>query len=368
MRFDLARRRDFITLAGGAAAAWPLAAWAQQGERMRRVGVLMPTVGDTAQVSLAAFQEGLRKLGWTDGRNVRIEIRQSVDADRLRSDAVELVQSKPDVIVAGATSALAPLKQATQTIPIVFAQVSDPVHGGFVDSIARPSGNITGFALYEYSITVKWLELLRQIAPAVARVAIVYDPTNGSNLGQLSEANAAAPSFSVQASALAVRDAAEIERAIEEFAAGPNGGLLVVPNPVTIAYRKVIFALATKHRLPAVYPYRFFAVEGGLTSYGTDLTDLYRRAASYVARILRGEKAGDLPVQFADKFELVINMTAVRALGLDPSIMLLARTDEVIWARGSARFAYPQRHWPWLPCGLQSYGKPGAGRCWGAKQ
>jgi putative ABC transport system substrate-binding protein len=323
------RRRQFIALIGGAA-AWPMTAGAQQGERVRRIGALMAMSQDAGQAWLTAFREGLQKLGWTDGRNVRIDTRWGVEADQLRSYATELATLKPDVILAGGTSALAPLKQATQTIPIVFTQVSDPVQGGFVESVARPSGNITGFALYEYTIAVKWLELLKQIAPAVTRVAVVYDPTNRSNVGQLAETETAAPSFGVQPSAFAVRDASEIERAIEEFAAGSSGGLIVLPDPVTVAHRRVIFALAARHRLPAIYPYRFFAVDGGLASYGVHLTDLYRRVASYADRILKGEKPGDLPIQFAEKFELIINLKTAKALGLDPPISLLARTDEVI--------------------------------------
>jgi putative ABC transport system substrate-binding protein len=323
-------RRELITLLGGAA-IWPLAVRAQQPARMRRIGVLMAASNDpVGQAWVAAFQDGLQKLGWTDGHNVRIDIRWGVGADALGAYATELVGLRPDVIIAGATSALAALKQATGTIPIVFSQVSDPVLGGFVASLARPSGNITGFALYEYSFAVKWLELLKQIAPLVTRVAIIYDPSNPANTRQLPEARAAAPSFSMQSSTFAVRDAIEIERAIGDFASGTNGGLIVLPSPVTEAQRNVIVALAATHRLPAVYPYRFFAESGGLASYGVDVPNLYRRAASYVDRILRGEKPGDVPVQFADKYELVINLKTAKALGLDPPISLLARTDEVI--------------------------------------
>jgi len=329
MASHIERRKFLATLAG--AAAWPLAARAQQAERVRRIGVLMAPPNDpVGHAFLSAFEEQLQKLGWTDGRNVRIDTRWAVDFDRLRGYATELVGLRPDVIVAGGTSALAALKQATRTISIVFAQVSDPIHGGFVESLAHPSGNITGFALYEYGIAVKWLELLKQIAPLVTRVAVIYDPTNTSNIGQLPETKTAAPSFGVKLSGFAVRDAAEIERAIEEFAPGPNGGMIVLPSPVTVAYRSVIIALAAKHRLPAVYPYRLYVEGGGLASYGVDSSDLYRRAASYVDRILKGEKPGDLPVQFADKFELVINLKVAKTLGLDPPISLLARTDEVI--------------------------------------
>jgi putative tryptophan/tyrosine transport system substrate-binding protein len=330
MLFDRPKRREFLTLLGSAP-AWPITAWAQQPDRVRRIGALMSAPNDPlGQSWLLPFLEGLQKLGWTQGRNVRIDVRWSVDADSLRRYATELVGLNLEVIVAGATAALAPLKEATRTIPIVFSQVSDPLHGGFVESLAHPAGNITGFAMYEYAIAVKWLELLKQIAPLVTRVAVIYDPTHASNAGQLPEAATAASSLSVQLSTFAVRDAAEIERAMEQFGPAPNGGLIVLPNAVTTAHREVIVALAAKHRLPAVYPYRYFATSGGLASYGIDIPDLYRRAASYVDLILKGAKPGDLPVQFADKFELVINMNTAKALGLDPSISLLARTDEVI--------------------------------------
>ena len=279
---------------------------------------------------LAAFQDGLQKLGWNDG-NARLDIRWGGgQAERLRASAIELIDSKPDVVVAGATAALVPLKQATQTIPIVFAQVSDPVRGGFVPSLTHPGGNITGFALYEYAIAAKWLELLKQLAPAVNRLAALYDPTSPANLAQLPEIEGQAPGFGVRSSAFAVRDAADIENAISTFAREPNGGLLVLPNPITTVHRALIVALAAKHDLPDVYAYRYHVTGGGLASYGVDVPDLYRRAASYVDRILKGEKPGELPVQFATKFELVINLKTAKALGLDPPNALLARTDEVI--------------------------------------
>jgi len=325
------RRREFMTLLGSAAAAWPLAARAQQPDRARLIGMLLGQSSDPATLAfLTTFKDALQRLGWTDGRNVRINARWAVDPDRLRTHAAELVGANPDVIVAGGTSALVPLRQATQTLPIVFAQVSDPVRGGFVESLTRPSGNITGIAFYEYTFVVKWLELLKQIAPPVTRVCLMYDPTNLGNSRQLPEANAAAPSFGMQSTSYPVRDPAEIERALEQFKPGSAGGLMVLPNPVTISYRDEIISLAAKHRLPAVYPYRFFVISGGLASYGVDISDLYRGAASYVDRILRGEKPGELPVQFADKFELVINLKTAKALGLDPPLSLLARTDEVI--------------------------------------
>ena len=325
------RRREFITLASSAI-PWPLVARAQQSGQVRRVSVLMVMEeGDPLGKSyLAAFQDGLQKLGWNDG-NARLDIRWGGgQAERLRASAIELIDSKPDVVVAGATAALVPLKQATQTIPIVFAQVSDPVRGGFVPSLTHPGGNITGFALYEYAIAAKWLELLKQLAPAVNRLAALYDPTSPANLAQLPEIEGQAPGFGVRSSAFAVRDAADIENAISTFAREPNGGLLVLPNPVTTVHRELIVALAAKHRLPDVYAYRYHVTGGGMASYGVDVPDLYRRAASYVDRILKGEKPGELPVQFATKFELVINLKTAKALGLDPPNALLARTDEVI--------------------------------------
>ena len=325
------RRREFITLASSAI-PWPLVARAQQSGQVRRVSVLMVMEeGDPLGKSyLAAFQDGLQKLGWNDG-NARLDIRWGGgQAERLRASAIELISSKPDVIVAGATAALVPLKQATQTIPIVFAQVSDPVRGGFVPSLTHPGGNITGFALYEYAIAAKWLELLKQLAPAVNRLAALYDPTSPANLAQLPEIEGQAPGFGVRSSAFAVRDAADIENAISTFAREPNGGLLVLPNPITTVHRALIVALAAKHDLPDVYAYRYHVTGGGLASYGVDVPDLYRRAASYVDRILKGEKPGELPVQFATKFELVINLKTAKALGLDPPNALLARTDEVI--------------------------------------
>jgi putative tryptophan/tyrosine transport system substrate-binding protein len=327
-------RRKFLATLGGAAVAWPLAARAQQTDQVRRIGFLPGGASERDaewQALVAAFKEGLQKLGWIDGHNVRIELRWAgADADRRQAYAAELMNFKPDVIVAGGTSALESLSQATRTIPIVFVQVSDPVRAGFVESLVRPGGNITGFALYEYAIAAKWLELLKQIAPRVTHVGVIYDPTLTVNAGQLPEIVSAAPSFGVQLSTFAVRNAAEIERAIEEFGPVPDGGLVVLPNPPTVTHRGLIVALAAKHRLPAVYPYRMYVASGGLASYGVDIADLYRRAASYVDRILKGEKPGELPVQYATKFELVINLNTAKALGLDPPISLLARTDEVI--------------------------------------
>jgi len=324
------RRRQFITLLGGAA-AWPLAARPQQA--MRRIGVLMNLAESDpeSQARIAVFREGLGKLGWTEGREVQIEYRWFAgNPDRARAYAAELVKLKPDVIFAGTTPSVAALQRETRSVPIVFAQVADPVGAGFVASLAQPGGNITGFALFEYAIGVKWLELLKQIAPQVTRAAIIYDPTNPETRGYLPVIEAAAPSFGMQLSIAPVHDAAGIERAIEQFSREPNGGLIPLPSPLIGLRRDLIISLASRHRLPNVYSFRYYPIEGGLASYGVDNIDLFRRAASYVDRILKGEKPGDLPVQQATKFELVINLKTARALGLDPPISLLARTDEVI--------------------------------------
>jgi putative ABC transport system substrate-binding protein len=286
------KRREFITLLGGAAVAWPLAARAQQSERMPRIGVLVaPLESDgEAQRWISALREGLEKLGWNDGRNVRIDVRWGAgDAQRLRASAVELVGSKSDVIVAGGGSAVERLKQTTQTIPVVFAAASDPIGGGFVASVARPGANITGFALYEYSIVVKWLELLKQLAPSIDRVAVLYDPNDPTNRGQLPEIASRVPAFAVQSSTFSVRNAAEITDTIDAFANRPNGGLVVLPNPVAAVHRELIAALATKHRLPAVYPYRYHVASGGLASYGVDIAALYRGAASTSIVFSRGK-------------------------------------------------------------------------------
>jgi putative ABC transport system substrate-binding protein len=326
------RRRDFISLLGGAAATLPLAARAQQ-TGVRRVGVLAPLAESDAegQTRIAALRKGLQDLGWTEGHNIRIEYRSTAgDGDRARAYAAEIVALKPDVIVASTENALSALLRETHTVPIVFTQIADPVAGGYVASLARPGGNVTGFTLYEFAIGVKWLELLKQIAPSVNRVAVIYDPGASSADGYLSAIEAGAPSFGVRLSRSAVRNAADIERTVSEFAAESNGGLIVQPGSVVAIHRKLIVALAARHHLPAVHAYRYFVTIGGLASYGVDNIDLYRQAASYVHRILKGERPSDLPVQAATKFELVINLKTAKALGLDPSISLLARTDEVI--------------------------------------
>jgi ABC-type uncharacterized transport system substrate-binding protein len=307
------RRRDFITLLGGAA-AWPLAARAQQPGGMRRIGVLMNLAVDDpeSQARIIAFVQGLQQLGWAEGRNLRIDIRWGADdPDRSRRYAAELVALAPDV-------------------PIVFTTVGDPVGGGFVESLARPGGNATGFMLFEYSISVKWLELLKEIAPYVRRTAVLRDPATASGAGQLGAVQSVAPSFGVELSPVGVRDAGEIERAIAAFAREPNGGLIVTGSALATVHRELIITLAARHKLPAVYYERAFAKSGGLISYGPDRVDPYRCAAGYVDRIVKGEKPADLPVQAPTKYELVINLETAKALGLEIPATLLARVDEVI--------------------------------------
>ena len=326
------RRREFVALLGGAA-AWPLAAGAEQGERIRRIGVLMPSAADDPefQARITAFLQGLAQLGWLDGRNVRIDSRWGVaDADRIRKYAAELVGLAPDVILANSSAAVAPLLQATRTVPIVFTTVADPVGAGYVDSLARPGGNATGFIVFEYSIAAKWLELLKEIAPGVTRVAVVRESAIAAGPGQFGVIQAAAPSLGVELRPIDVRDASEIERAIAAFAQGSNGGLIVTGSPGAIFHRELIIALAARHRLPATYSARFWPTDGGLISYGPDSIDPLRRAASYVDRILKGEKPADLPVQAPTKYELVINLKTAKALGVTVPETLLARADEVI--------------------------------------
>jgi putative ABC transport system substrate-binding protein len=326
------KRREFITLLGGAA-TWPLAARAQQPERMRRIGVLMNTVPDTdSQASLAAFLQVLQQLGWTDGRNVRIEIRWAGgNAADTRKYAAELVALAPDVIFATGTVAMGPFLQATRTVPIVFVNVADPVGAGFVDSMARPGGNATGFVQFEYSLSGKWLELLKQIAPGVTRVAVLRDPAITSGIGQFAAIQSVAPSLGVDdVTPINVRDAGEIEHAVTIFARSPNGGLILTASALAVAHRELIIALAAQDKLPAVYYRRFFVTSGGLASYGPDIPDHFRRAAAYVDRILKGEKPADLPVQAPTKYELAINLKTAKALGLTVPPTLLTRADEVI--------------------------------------
>jgi putative ABC transport system substrate-binding protein len=322
-------RRKVVALLG-AAAAWPLAA---RAERTRRIGVFMNYAEDTPQsrARLASFVQAMEELGWTAGRNVQIDYRWGVaDADRNRRNAAELVALAPDVLLASATAVTAALVQTTRTIPIVFVNVVDPVGAGFVQSMARPGGNATGFIPFEYGIGGKWLELLKQIAPGVRRVAVLHNPIVVSRSGQLGAIEAVAPSFRVELSAFSVRDPGEIEWAVTRFAQAPNGGLIVVGAPSLESHHELIVALAAQHRLPAVYPYRSYVAAGGLMSYGTDLVAQFRRAAGYVDRILKGEKPADLPVQAPTKYELAMNVKAAKALGLDVPAKLIARADEVI--------------------------------------
>jgi ABC-type uncharacterized transport system substrate-binding protein len=327
------RRREVITLLGGAAVAWPLAARAQQTERVRRIGILLPGAADDAeyQARVGAFLQALALLSWTIGRNVRIDTRwATTNAAEIRRHAAELVALAPDVILAHASPTLGPLLQATRTVPIVFAVVADPVGAGFVDSLARPGGNATGFTPFEYSLSGKWLELLKQIAPGVTRVAVLRDPTIPTGIGQFGVIQSVAPSLGVEVSPVNMRDAGEIERAIAAFARSDSGGLILTGSALAEFHRDLIVTLAARHKLPAVYFNRFFVGAGGLISYGADLIDQYRSAAGYVDRILKGEKPADLPVQAPTKYELVINLKTAKALGIDIPPTLLARADEVI--------------------------------------
>jgi putative tryptophan/tyrosine transport system substrate-binding protein len=325
-------RREFMATLGGAAAAWPLAGRAQQGERVRRIGVLMPGDADNPdnQARLAAFLQGLQQFGWAVGRNLRIDLRWAAgEVDRNRQYAAELVGLAPDVIWAVASGVFA-LKQATRTVPIVFTIVADPVGLGFVDNMARPGGNITGFLALEYGISGKWLELLKQVATGVTRAAVVRDPANLSSAGQFAAVASVGPALGVDIVPVNVSDPGELENTLAAFARSPNGGVVVTGSAFALMRRDLIIKLAAQHRLPAVYYERAFVVAGGLISYGPDFVDLYRRAASYVDRILKGEKPADLPVQAPTKFELVINLKTAKVLGLEVPATLIARADELI--------------------------------------
>jgi putative ABC transport system substrate-binding protein len=307
---------------------------AQQSDRVRRIGVLLAATADDPdyQARIAAFQQGLQQLGWSDGRNVHIDTRwATTKADDIRRHAAELAALAPDVILAGTgTATVAPLLQATRTVPIVFAVVIDPVGAGFVDSLARPGGNATGFTVFEYGMSGKWLELLKQIAPAVTRAAVLRDPTIASGIGQFAAVQAVAPSLGVDLSAVDVRDAGEIERAVTAFARSSNGGLIVTASALATYHRDLLIALAARLQLPAVYPYRFFVTVGGLISYGPNFVEQYRQAAGYVDRILKGEKPAELPVQGATKYELAINLKTAKGIGLTVPPAVLARAGEVI--------------------------------------
>jgi putative ABC transport system substrate-binding protein len=327
------RRRKFIGALGSAAAAWPLAARAQQAGRMRRVGVLMTTAADDpdSQARIAAFQQGLQQLGWTDGHNVRVDTRWAAgDPNRFRQYAAELIALAPDVILANSSQSVAALLQATRVVPIVFVGIADPVGAGFVDSLARPTGNATGFALFEYGISGKWLELLKQIAPQVTRAAVIRDAAIAAGAGQFGAIQAVAPMLGVEVSPINVRDAGEIERAITGFARSSNDGLIVTASSLARIHRTLVIMLAARHKLPTVYSDRIFVSDGGLISYGPDRVDQYRRGAQYADRILKGEKPTELPVQAPTKYELVINLKTAKALALTVPPMLLARADEVI--------------------------------------
>jgi putative tryptophan/tyrosine transport system substrate-binding protein len=329
------RRREFITLLGGAAATWPLNARAQQAERVRRIGVLQGgrdrADDPRSQPNTAAFLQALQQLGWTDGQNVKIDYRWPTgDADKARKYAAELVALAPDVILTFGSGNMTPLLQATRTVPIVFVAVADPVGAGFVDSLSRPGGNATGFMLFEYGLSAKWPELLKQIAPGVTRAAVLRDSAIANGIGQFAVIQYVAPSVGVEVSPVDVRDPSEIERGVAAFARTSNGGLIVAASPLSLVHRELIVALAARHKLPTVYFLRVFVTSGGLISYGPDTVDQARRAAGYVDRILKGEKPADLPVQAPTKYELAINLKTAKALGLTVPPTLLTQADEVI--------------------------------------
>jgi putative tryptophan/tyrosine transport system substrate-binding protein len=326
------RRREFITLLG-TAAAWPLGAHAQQGERVRRIGVLNPASADDPiwQARMGAFQQELALLGWNIGRNVRIDIRwATTDAVAIRKQTAELVALSPDVILAAGDSTVPLLLQATRTVPIVFSVSTDPVGAGYVDSLARPGGNATGFMIFEFAVSGKFLELLKEIAPNVTRAAAIRDATIPSGMAQFGAIQAVAPSLQMEVIPVNMRDAGEIEQSVKTFAHSPNGGLVVVASAASIRYRDLIIALAAQYKLPAVYWERFYVTGGGLISFGPDLMDNYRHAAGYVDRILKGAKPADLPVQAPTKYETVINLKTAKALGLTFPPAVLARADDVI--------------------------------------
>jgi putative ABC transport system substrate-binding protein len=327
------RRRAFISLLGGAAVAWPLAAWAQQSARLRRIAVVIGYAGTDieTQSRVGAFRQKLQELGWTEGRNIEIDFRATgADPERIRAQAQELVARAPEVIVASPGQVVLALRDVASAIPIVFANVPDPVGIGIVSGLAHPGGDITGFTSTESALAGKWLEVLKEIGPAVKRVLVIYSPVNPAWPGRLRVLEQVAPAAGVQLTPAAVQEADDIERALTSFAREPNGGIILFPSIFTSDHRDIVVAAAARHRLPAMYPYRAAAVSGGLISYGIDIPDQFRGAASYVDRILKGEKAGDLPIQAPTKYELVVNLKAAKALGLEVSPMLLARADEVI--------------------------------------
>jgi putative ABC transport system substrate-binding protein len=325
------RRRDFIRAVAGSTIAWPLSTRAQQGGLLRRIGVLLNRTADDpeGQATLAAFQQGLQQLGWSDGRNVRFDIRWGINnVDRDRRDAAELVELSPDVILAGGNPGVSALQRVTRSLPIVFVGVSDPVGAGLVDALARPGGNITGFMLFEYGASGKWLDLLKQVAPRLTRVAVLRDPTNASGIAQYGAIQAVAQPLGVEVSPVSGHDPLEIERAVVGLANTTNGGLILTGS--ASAQHDLIIALAAKYKLPAIYPFQYMVAAGGLISYGIDLVDQYRNAASYVDRILKGEKPADLPVQAPTKYQLAINLKTAKMLGLTIPDKLLATADQVI--------------------------------------
>jgi putative tryptophan/tyrosine transport system substrate-binding protein len=333
MQLDQLRRRDFITLLGGAAVVWPLAARAQQSERVRRIGVLMSLAADDldGQARVATFRQVMEQLGWNDDRNVRIDIRWAAgDADRIRQHATELVVLTPDVILAIGTAVTGSLRQATRTVPIVFVNVSDPVGAGFVASLAQPGANATGFMMFEYNLCGKWLELLKEIAPSVTHAAILRNAGTAPGIGQFAVIQAVAPLVGIEVRSIDLRGPAQIERAIASFAQKSNGALILTASPTGAANVNLIIAAAARYKLPAVYIQRHFVAAGGLISYGPNFEDQYRRAADYVNRILKGEKPADLPVQAPNKYALAINLKTAKALGLEVPASLLARADEVL--------------------------------------
>ena len=326
------RRREFIALLSGAAAASPLVARAQLGERLRRIGVLESAGIETdQQAGVAVFKEVLHQLGWIDGRNVRVEVRWAgADPAKARKDAEELVALQTDVILVTGVLGLQTLLQATRSVPIVFNSIADPVGGGFIDSLARPGGNATGFILFDYGLAAKWVELLKQIDPTITRVAVLRDPELTAGIGQFAVIQYVAPSVGIEVTAINLHDARQIEQDITRFASSPNGGLILTGSALSVVHRDLVIALAAKHKLPAVYHRRYFVTGGGLMSYGPDVDEQFRGAARYVDRILKGEKPGDLPVQAPTKYELVINRKTAQALGLPVPPTLLARADDVI--------------------------------------
>jgi ABC-type uncharacterized transport system substrate-binding protein len=333
MQSNRLKRREFITLLGGVAVAWPLGAHAQQGARMRRIGVFMPGVADDPEyeVRIAAFLQGLGGLGWIVGRNVRIDYRWGAgDVERYRAIAAELIALSPDVVVAYGYATASALQKAPRSVPIVFASVTDPVGGGLVASLARPGGNATGFVSSEFGFAGKWLELLKEVEPRVKRVAVLRNAAIASQIALFGSIQSVAPSFGVELRPIDTSDGGEIERAVTAFAGEPNGGLIAASGAGVIMHRELIVSLAARHRLPAVYAYRGHVASGGLISYGADQVDNFRQAASYVSRILKGEKPADLPVQAPTKYELVINLKTAKAMGLTVPPTLLARADEVI--------------------------------------